>query len=1494
MISKTLKIDTEVDFGFCPVGEVATREITVSNATRQETSFVWLSEEPFRITPTHGTIPGKKQQTFKITFLPTAASRFDGTLICRAGRDLLEMSKVTCIGVAKIPHISLSTDSIDFGRVPSGTRVIQTIEVANAAPVPATVNITCDSTSFLIQPTKLHLQPQGSAKVKVTFHPRNFDFFAFGNVTFATAGGNSATLRLSAYAHGPKVSIDRTTLSLGNVQLKSTYSNIFNIANHSNKRVFFQFLIEPTSVFTFDPIEGILPPNFSKSVRVTFTPQHPIAYYRRVILLVHQHQPMAIDVYGSAYDTFNHPPRLRPAAIDANHRVIADGLGNKPPHLLAKVDNPDIPTCEFITNDLRRSECTLYSGAQIFDELFVQRDLVTMSATHFEFGGCQRDVSPAPQTLVVKNNTESPVTLFWQDNKDGLVTITPPKLEIAKKQSAEVKLTFNPRLEFQFMGTTLEGFAQYKEMRNANIVDFPTLPFVLTPFVDGHTMDDVTSFIPTMFTSHKTLMFAGTMVGDSKFQTFFVENRGDCAFKFDVRITNDPNPDKGTVGSPAASFAVYPRVGTIDKGSFQIFVVRFTPSQKGHYHAQLFASVNDSSMNSFSVKLKGDASVPGVSFSVEGTMFLHPVSLGSISSHTMQIKNDATVPVKMEWKIPSLYQHLLVVKPQVAEIKSKEVIDCRWEFRPESVGEFKSEVVCNVQPLPNTSHEFVAQKLLPFVTGPEVLHVDNALMTLLHGVQKYPLTISTLVTDCIVNSKPQEIDFGYVKISSSESGTITITNHSDSQMHFILQAKNKDLKLLQFTPSDDVLPPRSSREVEVRFSPQGPGEVSDIVLCSLLNELIYQQEGKSGKSIEQMAIKGSTSEICTVKGIGCFPRMQIIDAFSSKYSRQSMWSECEINGINDELSLLGMDSLTDNLKSFVIDFGIDVADAEPTNVCLQFRNVGHIAFNFSINFPNDVNIDPEYWALPDEIDPNQLKQDQIMQSKLFKVSEKKFHLEPNETTSVTFSYTHKFIETHQLPVVLAIQNGKIVRLMLKGTTIEPQVPFVVPSSSRFEMQPVPIGSLAPPIQMVRIFNPSHSPAEYRVDLTQAQEACENNHNFEIFKFLNPSGSVAARSSSYVNFIFRPLEPIEYEVSILCVVSNGNNFTITLHGKGVHTVHDDCEVVWPIFPPRSLSIPNVSPISLSEQFLDFGDLPVYAKVERVIFVTNNSDEPLVYEADLPCDAFRIEPRKGELKPHSRKAVMLNIAAPESPTIMTVSIPIRFREPSEETREASPVKQQSRQGERIIAADPPINSSAAGRLATLKRIREREKNWKSVGERTLEAAEKKKEKSSNIFATHIGKRRSGEEELAPAPVAIHYIDVVFNGMSKDDYRDRYGSIDTYYFEAQNPVTPDGPGQQTEEIADVLGRIVDSTIANDQVRRISMNDAKLRNQHVPLFSQLYKQDPVVDVDPVDVPNMRFVDEVEGALYDIVDKIIVEAAHGKFDLTKEILHVRGIKPID
>jgi hypothetical protein len=519
--------------------------------------------------------------------------------------------------------------------------------------------------------------------------------------------------------------------------------------------------------------------------------------------------------------------------------------------------------------------------------------------------------------------------------------------------------------------------------------------------------------------------------------------------------------------------------------------------------------------------------------------------------------------------------------------------------------------VCNVQALPYASNEFVCKELLPFIVGPESIRIDPALLSSLKSVQHYPLTICTLVTDCIVNSKPHQIEFGFVRIHSTATSTLSISNKSDSQMHFLLQPADRSLKLLQFSPTDDVLPPRSSREVEVRFTPHESGQVSDGILCSLLNETVYQQAGAQ-KDIASLTIKASANRICTVTGIGCFPHLSIVDIFSPKYSRQHTWAHSDVNLINTELDQLGCDSLADDLKSFSIDFGLDVVDAEPSVINIAFKNVGHIAFSFSINFPNDVNIDPEYWALPDEVDPNQLKQDQIMQAKLFRVSEKKFSLEPGEVTTVTFIYLHKFLESHQLPVVLSVQNGRIIRLVLKGVTLDPTVPYLVPDTNHLQLQSVPIGAMDPPIQMLRVFNASLTDADYRIDLTQIQEVAETNHNFNIIRALNPTGVIKARSDGYIRFVFKPLEPKDYEVSILCLVSNGNNFSFMLSGRGIHTDYDQCKLVWPIFPPKSLSIPNVSMIELSEQFLDFGDIPVLVRLDRMIFLNNVNDKTIQYD------------------------------------------------------------------------------------------------------------------------------------------------------------------------------------------------------------------------------------------------------------------------------------------
>jgi hypothetical protein len=461
--------------------------------------------------------------------------------------------------------------------------------------------------------------------------------------------------------------------------------------------------------------------------------------------------------------------------------------------------------------------------------------------------------------------------------------------------------------------------------------------------------------------------------------------------------------------------------------------------------------------------------------------------------------------------------------------------------------------------------------------------------------------------------------------------------------------------------------------------------------------------------------------------------------------------------------------------------------------------------------------------------------------------------------------------------------------------LNPTVPHLVPDTTQVRLQPVPIGAIDPPIQILRVFNASSADAEYRIDLTQVQEVAETNHNFDIFRALNPTGVIRARSDGYFRFVFKPLEAIEYEVSILCLVATGNNFTFTLSGRGVHTDHDECELSWPIFPPKSLGITNASMLTLSEQFLDFGDIPVLVRLDRMLFMNNISDRTLLFEVELPCDAFRIEPRQGEIAPHSQVRLLLTIDGPESPTIMQMIIPIVFQEPVVNTSRSRST-QVVDNDEEILAADPPIDRTIqAKRIAALKKLRQREENWKSVGERTLEASTRAKPTTNNdnLFSTHIGQR--GPAGGGPRQsIYRQLLDIVVNVMSREEYRDVYGSIDTYVFEAQNPTTVEFELRQKEEIAEILGSLVDRVISDEQEKRLSLRDAKLRHEHVPLFQQLYKNDPVIEVEHQEVPNARKVDQIQEFLHSVIDDIIIEANAGTFPLMKDIIHVSGFRAME
>jgi hypothetical protein len=89
-------------------------------------------------------------------------------------------------------------------------------------------------------------------------------------------------------------------------------------------------------------------------------------------------------------------------------------------------------------------------------------------------------------------------------------------------------------------------------------------------------------------------------------------------------------------------------VEIILNGYFQIFVVLFSPPQREHYHFQLFAVINDSPANSFSIIILGDSSVSSTTFSFTLMLFLHPISLVSISSQPFEIRNFSSMTMLVE------------------------------------------------------------------------------------------------------------------------------------------------------------------------------------------------------------------------------------------------------------------------------------------------------------------------------------------------------------------------------------------------------------------------------------------------------------------------------------------------------------------------------------------------------------------------------------------------------------------------------------------------------------------------------------------------------------------------------------------------------------------------------------------------------------------------------------------------------------------------------
>ncbi len=148
-------------------------------------------------------------------------------------------------------------------------------------------------------------------------------------------------------------------------------------------------------------------------------------------------------------------------------------------------------------------------------------------------------------------------------------------------------------------------------------------------------------------------------------------------------------------------------------------------------------------------------------------------------------------------------------------------------------------------------------------------------------------------------------------------------------------------------------------------------------------------------------------------------------------------------------------------------------------------------------FLSKLEVKKEKWVDLGKRNDEEERQAFIMESAIFNVSPQSGHLAPSETAVLRFTYRHIATGTHVTEILFQLKNGtqlsfvifvgKCIKLMLRGKTLEPLEKYVHLAPEKHYVTPVPVGSLAPPVQTYTLYNDTKAEIEYELDLKDMQK-----------------------------------------------------------------------------------------------------------------------------------------------------------------------------------------------------------------------------------------------------------------------------------------------------------------------------------------------------------------------------------------------------------------------
>ena len=460
---------------------------------------------------------------------------------------------------------------------------------------------------------------------------------------FQTPGGNAPVVYCKAADVAPNIRIYKksgvnrpglgrsgdpskevNSIQFGDVEVGKTNTKVVIVQNNTPLPVAYHFQAEDKGTFTFSQVSGVASARLETAVKVTFVPEYPGNFVRRIYCLLENAPTQFVDFIGTAYSENGRPQPMYQRHVDrmlrraqlgysrSSPKEIEDLLESSPV-MAAELAKPR----EFAPGATRSGESTnvaVVVAQDHFRRVCNPTNDVVIHEEEVHFGAGSRLSSGIKKTVHVTNKTHEKVVCTWMvprsddDDDEKDFTVYPEAADVAAGATVEFTVSFRPSQDNFYYHQELEAYFYFKAQRNFRLVNDAsfTPPWCKTLRVLGHTFGaQADQFIADIQCHAARVEFPDCVVGDVVFATKKFTNRGSTPASFLFR------PD------PSNIFDVRPTGGMIPAGDTALVSFRFRPKQTRQYHASIDAVFNNGTAT-FTTQLVGLGSAPALSFVGEG------------------------------------------------------------------------------------------------------------------------------------------------------------------------------------------------------------------------------------------------------------------------------------------------------------------------------------------------------------------------------------------------------------------------------------------------------------------------------------------------------------------------------------------------------------------------------------------------------------------------------------------------------------------------------------------------------------------------------------------------------------------------------------------------------------------------------------------------------------------------------------------------------------